>query len=251
MSYGRFAQIYDQLMSDMPYDQWTRFLLEKKDQFNIQGKRLLDVGCGTGEWTLQIAQLGFEVTGIDLSDSMLAVASHKAQQSGVEIALYQQDMAEAGGFEPFDIITIFCDSLNYLETEEQLKKTIQNMTSLLNDGGLLIFDVHSPYKIQELFINQTFTYDDGEVAYIWNSFEGEHPLSVEHELSFFVLEDSSQDKYLRFDEFHKQRTYPVDYYKSLLENAGFKIESVNADFSTSLSPAAASERIFFTCRKQR
>ncbi|KIL46064.1 class I SAM-dependent DNA methyltransferase [Jeotgalibacillus campisalis] len=249
MSYGRFAHFYDHLMSDMPYDQWTRFLLEKRDEHGTKGIRLLDVGCGTGEWTLQIAQNGFEVTGIDLSESMLAVASHKAQQAGIPLSLFQQDMAEAGGFDPFDMITIFCDSLNYLETEEELKKTLQNMFTLLNDGGLLLFDVHSPFKIQEQFINQTFTYDDGSIAYIWNSFEGEYPLSVEHELSFFVLDDPNQDRYLRFDELHKQRTYPIDYYKSLIKDAGFKLVAVNGDFSTAASPTDTSERIFFTCSK--
>lgn len=249
MSYGRFAEVYDQLMSDMPYDQWTRFLLEKQAEFNVSGRRLLDVGCGTGEWTLKIAQEGFEVTGIDLSDSMLAVASNKALEAGISIKLFQQDMAETSGFEPFNIITIFCDSLNYLETEEAVKSTFHNMFDLLHPGGLFLFDVHSIYKIENLFIDQTFTYDDGDVAYIWNSFAGDHPFSVEHELSFFVLEDEEHAAYIRFDELHKQRTYQVSYYKALLEEAGFTVEGITADFSPSLSPADDSERIFFTCRK--
>ncbi|TDL34479.1 class I SAM-dependent methyltransferase [Jeotgalibacillus sp. S-D1] len=249
MSYGRFAEVYDQLMKDMPYDQWTRFLLEKQNEFNITGRRLMDVGCGTGEWTLKIAQEGFEVTGIDLSDSMLAVASNKAQEAGVAIEFFQQDMAEASGFEAFDIITIFCDSLNYLETEDEVKSTFHHMHKLLNPGGLFLFDIHSIYKMDTLFIDQSFTYDDGEVAYIWNSFSGDHPYSVEHELSFFVLEDEERDSYIRFDELHKQRTYTIQTYKALLEETGFTVEGITADFSPSLSPSDESERIFFTCRK--
>ncbi|MEW9500499.1 class I SAM-dependent DNA methyltransferase [Jeotgalibacillus marinus] len=249
MSYGRFAEIYDQLMSDMPYDLWTRFVLEKQAQFGSTGRRLLDVGCGTGEWTLQIAQEGFEVTGIDLSESMLAVASNKAQNAGVPLQLFKQNMAKVEGFEPFDIITIFCDSLNYLEREEDFKRTFDNMYRQLSSGGLFLFDVHSIFKIEHLFVDQTFTYDDGNVAYIWNSFEGEHPHSAENELSFFVMEDADRDQYVRFDELHKQRTFSIEQYRIWLEDAGFTIESVTADFSPVLSLEENSERIFFTCIK--
>jgi len=250
MSYGRFAEVYDQLMSDMPYDQWTRFVHERQSEFKVAGKRLLDVGCGTGEWTLQIAQEGFEVTGIDLSDSMLSIASNKAQSAGMPIEFYQQDMARMEGLHSFDIITIFCDSINYLESKEQVMSTFHNLYHALNGGGLLLFDIHSVFKVDQLFINQTFTYDDGQVAYIWNSFEGDHPHSVENELSFFVLEDEERNLYCRFDELHKQRTYPVDFYKNLLEETGFSVEAVTADFSLTSEPGDRSERIFFTCRKK-
>jgi len=138
MSYGRFAEVYDQLMSDMPYEKWTSFVLDRQSEYGLSGRRLLDVGCGTGEWTIQMAKEGFDMTGIDLSDSMLSVASQKAQQEGVKINLFQQDMAEAEGFEPFSIITIFCDSLNYLETENEVKNTFKCMYDLLQTGGLFL-----------------------------------------------------------------------------------------------------------------
>ena len=249
MSYGRFAEVYDQLMSDMPYEQWTRFVLEKKRYLGTPGTRLLDVGCGTGEWSLQIAQEGFEVTGIDLSETMLSIASNKAYNAGIPLKLFQQNMADSSGFEPFDIITIFCDSINYLEKEEDFKSTFYNMYKQLSSGGLFLFDVHSIFKIDQLFVNQTFTYDDGDVAYIWNSFKGEHSHSVENELSFFVIDDPEKDRYTRFDELHKQRTFSIDQYRIWLKEAGFTIQSITADFSTESPPQENSQRIFFTCTK--
>ncbi|KIL44473.1 class I SAM-dependent DNA methyltransferase [Jeotgalibacillus soli] len=249
MSYGRFAEVYDQLMSDMPYNQWINFVLDQVSLFNVSGKRLLDIGCGTGECTIKIAQEGFEVTGIDLSDAMLSVAADKAARQGVPIQLFQQDMAELEGFEPFDVITIFCDSLNYLEEVDQVRSTFSRVYEQLLPGGLLLFDVHSLYKIHEMFIDQTFTFDNGDVAYIWNSFPGEEADSVEHELSFFVLENEKKDLYARFDELHKQRTFSVEQYTKWLQDAGFTVETVTADFLSSQSPTETSERIFFTCRK--
>ena len=103
--------------------------------------------------------------------------------------------------------------------------------------------------LHHLFVDQTFTYDNGDVAYIWNSFEGDTPHSVENELSFFVLENEERDQYVRFDELHKQRTFTIEQYRTWLENAGFTIKSITADFSPTLSPEKQSERIFFTCVK--
>ncbi|MBM7577717.1 class I SAM-dependent DNA methyltransferase [Jeotgalibacillus terrae] len=247
MAYDQFAYVYDRLMSDVPYDEWMSVLLREKEHFQVNGTRLLDVGCGTGEWTVKASVHGFETVGIDLSESMLSMAQQKAMEAGQSIRFFQMDMAEAGELGQFDLITIFCDSLNYLETEEAVRQTFTNMHQMLALNGLFLFDVHSVYKVNELFAGQTYSYDDGEAAYIWNSFEGEFENSAEHELTFFIKEEG--DLYARFDEFHKQRTFTIDQYKAWLSEAGFQVESVTADF-TDKEPSDMSERIFFTCTKR-
>ncbi|KIL53407.1 methyltransferase [Jeotgalibacillus alimentarius] len=247
MAYDQFAYVYDRLMSDVPYDEWMSVLLREKDHFQVTGTRLLDVGCGTGEWTVKASVHGFETIGIDLSESMLSMAQQKAMEAGQSIRFFQMDMAEAGELGQFDLITIFCDSLNYLETEEAVRQTFNNMHHMLASDGIFMFDVHSVYKVNELFVGQTYSYDDGEAAYIWNSFEGEFENSAEHELTFFIKEEG--DLYARFDEFHKQRTFTIDQYKAWLTEAGFKVESVTADF-TDEEPSDTSERIFITCTKR-
>ncbi|TFE01088.1 class I SAM-dependent DNA methyltransferase [Jeotgalibacillus salarius] len=247
MAYEQFAYVYDRLMSDVPYDEWMSFLLRQKKAFNVEGMRLLDVGCGTGEWTVKASSAGFETVGIDLSESMLSMAQQKAMEAGQSIRFFQMDMSEAEELGHFDLITIFCDSLNYLETEEAVQQTFQKMYDMLTSEGLLLFDVHSVYKVNELFAGQTYSYDDGEAAYIWNSFEGEHENSAEHELTFFIKEE--RNLYARFDEFHKQRTFSIGQYQTWLTEAGFHVEAVTADFSEN-QPVETSERIFFTCTKR-
>lgn len=66
----------------------------------------------------------------------------------------------------------------------------------LKKGGLLLFDVHSEYKVNEEFVGQTFADADEDVSYIWNSFSGEEPNSVEHELSFSLKpnQDSTSER---------------------------------------------------------
>ncbi|CAG9619389.1 class I SAM-dependent DNA methyltransferase [Sutcliffiella rhizosphaerae] len=250
MAYGHFAYIYDYLMKDVPYQDWVSFVKAIKSRHTSNSTKsfsILDVGCGTGELTLRFANEGWKVAGVDLSESMLAVAHEKAEAKGLSIPYYEQNMAELEGFSGLDCITIFCDSLNYLESENDVKNTFQSVYQQLADGGLFLFDVHSVYKMSQVFMNNSFNSAEEEVAFIWNSFQGEHPNSVEHELSFFVQGEES-NVYTRFDELHKQRTYSVEMYKKWLEEIGFTLHSVTGDFSTD-HLSEHSERVFFVAQK--
>ncbi|MDQ1144966.1 SAM-dependent methyltransferase [Bacillus sp. SORGH_AS 510] len=248
MSYEQFAYLYDELMKDAPYEEWVKFVKEKLEQYDVTGERLLDLACGTGELSIRFADEGFQVTGVDLSSDMLAVAQAKAENRGVRIPFFEQNMIDLDGQGEFDVIGIFCDSLNYLQTENEVKATFTTALQHLAHSGLFIFDVHSTYKVAHGFIDQTFALNDEHLSYIWNSFAGEDEYSVEHDLSFFVLDELS-GKYERYDEFHYQRTYPVEQYSSWLNEAGFELLEVCADFESEL-PSPESERIFFIARKK-
>ncbi|WP_141994188.1 class I SAM-dependent methyltransferase [Bacillus sp. B4EP4a] len=246
MTYERFAYVYDELMKDAPYEKWLMILTAKLEQYGIGGRKVLDLACGTGEMTVELAQHGFEVTGVDLSDEMLLVANEKAVKLGLSIPLFQQNMAELEGLGQFDCVTIFCDSLNYLRDEEDIVKTFSRVHEHLKDGGLFLFDVHSIYKMEEIFRDNTFAVNGDEVSYIWECFPGVEPYSVEHDLSFFVRDESGM--YDRFDELHYQRTYPVEQYKKWLEQAGFTVSEILADLEDA-PLAAETERILFVASK--
>ncbi|OLN23420.1 SAM-dependent methyltransferase [Domibacillus antri] len=241
MSYNRFASVYDALMQDAPYEEWTEIL---RSETRIG--RLLDIGCGTGELAVRFAQAGYDVTGIDLSDEMLAVAREKADALKLDIPLFQQDMRELEGVGMFQTAVIFCDALNYLRTEEDVKKTFQSVYNHLEEDGLFLFDVHSTYKINHVFQEQTFADAGADISFIWNAFPGAEPDSVEHELTFFVQTDNGL--YERFDELHHQRTFPPELYKQWLVETGFTIEGITADF-TKQAPSENTERIFFKAKK--
>ncbi|WHY96024.1 class I SAM-dependent DNA methyltransferase [Peribacillus simplex] len=247
MTYERFAYVYDELMKDAPYEKWLMILTAKLEQYGIGGREVLDLACGTGEMTVELAQHGFEVTGVDLSDEMLLVANEKAVKLGLSIPLFQQNMAELEGLGQFDCVTIFCDSLNYLRDAEDIVKTFSRVHEHLKDGGLFLFDVHSIYKMEEIFRDNTFAVNGEEVSYIWDCFPGEEPYSVEHDLSFFVRDDES-GLYDRFDELHYQRTYPVEQYKKWLEQAGFTVSEILADLEDA-PLVTETERILFVASK--
>lgn len=248
MTYAQFAYLYDELMKDVPYEEWVRFLNLQRSRYGVSGKKILDLACGTGELSVRLASEGFTVTGVDLSEDMLAVAQEKAAKKNLPLFLIEQDMTQLQGLEQYDIVGIFCDSLNYLQTEQEVLSTFTGVWNHTKTGGLFLFDVHSLYKMNELFINQTYAYNGEEISYIWQCFEGRHPHSVEHELTFFQL-DQTNGLYRRYDELHFQRTFPASQYENWLRMSGFEILSVTADFKDQ-APNETSERLFFTARKK-
>lgn len=245
MSYESFAYLYDELMEDAPYDKWYDFTKNYVNQYHPNAKTILDVGCGTGEMIVRYAKAGFQVTGVDLSSDMLTVAQEKVEQLGLSCQLFEQDMRALEGLPTFDVVTVYCDSLNYLETENDVFLAFQQFHQVLNENGLLLFDVHSEYKMKHIFDHATFAEDLGHLAYIWHTFPGEKENSVEHELTFFVERENGY--YERFEENHYQRTLSVQTYKRLLKEAKFEIVNITSDFSNTITEQC--ERLFFVAKK--
>ncbi|MFD1736640.1 class I SAM-dependent DNA methyltransferase [Bacillus salitolerans] len=250
MTYQHFAYIYDDLMKDVPYSNWITYFLDSQRLYDLTNnqQKILDLGCGTGSISIPLAQRGYDVTGVDISSEMLTVAEEKARKQGLSITFYEQDMSDLSLDVTYDFIICFCDSLNYLTDEQAVIQTFENAYKHLNHGGLFLFDVHSIEKVQNIFQDQTFVSSEEDVAYIWNCFAGEHPYSVEHELSFFVKELHT-NLYKRYDELHLQRTFPINQYQEWLEHGGFNNIIITSDFQNELSTMNR-ERILFSCQKK-
>lgn len=243
-SYTEFAAVYDELMTDIPYDAYVDLLDEATG--GIAGKRVLDIGCGTGLLSVKLAKRGAQVTGIDLSADMLAVAEQRAGALSLPVQFIEQPMQQLTGFTDFDLAVIAIDSLNYVADKEDVEATFRRIYESLAVGGALVFDVHSTFKTDVIFMEGPFTFDDGRIAYIWETEEGEQPHSVDSKLAFFIQQ--ANGLYSRFDEVHSQRTFEVHDYVEMLMEAGFSVERIFADWEDE-PPHEESERIFFQVRK--
>ncbi|MGG1114294.1 class I SAM-dependent methyltransferase [Halalkalibacterium halodurans] len=247
MNYEMFAKLYDRLMADAPYDRWAKLVEEEIRKAIFSDVNLLDIGCGTGRLLKILSERGYACTGVDQSANMLVIAREALAQKGVQVPLFQQDMTEFYTGETYQVITIFCDSLNYVITEEGVVQTFQRVFDHLDQQGVFMFDVHSPTKLRNHFIGKTFADADEEISYIWQSFAGEAEQSVEHELTFFVRNETGS--YDRYEELHIQRGYPIERYVDWLKEAGFSRIDITADF-TNEAPTENSERIFFKAYKK-
>jgi SAM-dependent methyltransferase len=246
-SYGEFALYYDQLMADAPYEKWMTFFEQALARYEQVPRHLVDLGCGTGTLTLRLFEAGYKVTGIDLSEEMLACAQSKAPQHSPRLRFLCQDMRELHLPEPADLVLSFCDSLNYLTEEEDLRNTFRRVRQSLKPGGLFLFDMHSLYKLRET-LGQNLFYEIGDdVSYLWQSSFDPETDTVEYDITFFVLADEEGELYRRFHELHVQRAYEVEELKGWLYDAGFQTVEVYADFSWD-APTDTSERLFFVAK---
>lgn len=239
-SYRAFASVYDSLMEDIPYSTYAELIRGLAGPG--EGRPLLDIGCGTGVLSAMLAKEGYAVTGIDSSPEMLAIARERFSGLGLEGRFYEQRMEELDGHEGYEVAVIAIDSLNYVACPDEVRAVFRGVWESLAPGGHFIFDVHSPFKMTDLFLDGPFTADMEDVSYIWHTYPGEEPLSVESELSLFIRRPDGL--YERREEYHLQRTYPPEFYEALLGEQGFSPVRVTADW-TDGPPAEDSERLFF------
>jgi SAM-dependent methyltransferase len=101
------AKVYDENVFTKGTAVEVQFLLET---LNLPaGSTLLDVGCGTGRHTVGMAQAGFFVTGVDLSDAMLEKARQRAAEAGVKVSLHQSNIAEYQPRAQYDAAICLCE----------------------------------------------------------------------------------------------------------------------------------------------
>jgi SAM-dependent methyltransferase len=139
-AYEAIAPVYDDFTAHHNYEVWLGNLLPELHRHGLCGRRLLDVGCGTGKSFLPMLARGWEVTACDISASMLELARGK---SGEETRLFVADMRELPRCGKFDLVWALDDAVNYLLSTEELGRALSGMRRNLAPGGLLMFDVNT------------------------------------------------------------------------------------------------------------
>lgn len=240
-SYEEFARVYDSVMDEELYDLWFEF---SQRHFPAKTQNIMELACGTGILSIRFSQAGYEVTGVDLSEEMLTIADKRARQMGAKITFAAGDMRELSGETTFDVVTCYSDSLCYMSNASEVQRVFDGVYNSLNAEGVFIFDVHSTYQVDSVFPGYSYHENDEDFAFLWDSFVGDYPHSVVHELTFFVKD--SDGKFVRKDEVHQERTYPIKEYLTGLQK--FSKVEVYADFEDK-KPEEESLRWFFVCKK--
>lgn len=245
MSYANFAYIYDKLMYDVDYSKWAYYIENIMKRHNVEASLMLDLGCGTGSFCLEMARRGYDMIGVDISADMLSCARAKAELEGLNILYLHQDMTSFELYGTVDVVLCLMDSINYITKKNDVKKVFKLVHNYLNPGGLFIFDINSIYKFENILGNNVF-YDIGdEIAYIWQNRYDKRKRLCEFDLTFFVR---NGDCYRRFEEVHAERAYTLNEMKEMVKGSGLKLEATynELDFSP---PRTNSERVFFVAKK--
>lgn len=242
--YNDLAKLYDELIyEDINYKVWANVILEEMKKYNISFNSYLDLACGTGNMMRELAGSFRKNRGIDLSQDMLCIAEDKLREIGVNAKFACLDISDFSLREKFDLITCCLDSTNYLLEEEDIVGYFESVYNVLEDDGLFVFDINTEYKLRNVLGNNTFTYDNEEIFYVWeNSIEDD---IVDMYLTFFIKEGSM---YNRFDENHTERIYSVKLLEELLDEVGFEVIKKCDRYEFEVKEN--SERIAFFVRKK-
>ena len=224
--YSGFAYLYDLLMHDVPYENWVSYIdqvLTKHLGEDRQSRIVLDMACGTGNITIPLAQLGYDMIGVDVSVDMLAQA--QAKVDGQRILFLAQDMRDLDLYGTVDAAICACDGFNYILDAAQLGDVFKRVRMFLNDGGVFIFDMNTEYKFKQVLGSKCFVGEADGVSYEWeNSFNAETGIN-EYHVTFAPGGDEP------FEEVHYQRAYAVDMVLDLLKTAGFSTVEVFDGYS--------------------
>lgn len=243
-AYGIFAQFYDTLTSNIDYAKRAQYFDSVVRKYGgKQNGILLDLACGTGSLSEQMDALGYDVIAVDNSMEMLGIAMEKKFDSGRNIQYLCQDMRELDMFGTIDVTVCALDSLNHLDSFEDVKRVFEKVFLFCEPGGLFIFDINTVYKHKMILGDNTFIYDTDDVYCVWqNSCENSR---VKIELDFFVPENGV---YRRYEESFCENAYPLNEVENALKETGFEI-LMCCDGDSEKTVCETTQRAVFAVRK--
>jgi len=221
-AYTAFAEVYDQMMDQIPYQDWCTFVTGLLRSFGINGGLLLELGCGTGTLTEMFSAEGYDMIGVDHSEAMLAEALRKRDASGRNILYLEQDMRAFELYGTVAAAVSLCDSMNYLTEYSDLVQVLRLVNNYLDPGGIFIFDCKTAHYFRKT-ADQVYADADGECregtfSYIWEEEFDERRQENNTWLTLYLPEKSGL--YRRYDEEHIQKVWEIPVIRKAAEEAG-------------------------------
>jgi ubiquinone/menaquinone biosynthesis C-methylase UbiE len=244
--YDAFSRCYDQFTEDVDYAFRVSRILQLFEKYDKKPTLLLDLACGTGNFSFPLAQSGMEVIGVDCSDGMLANAISKLPQGVTNPLFLNQYAEELELYGTVDGAICMLDSLNHITKYENFKKAVERVSLFLEKDRLFIFDLNTPYKHKEVLGDNVFVREDETAFCVWqNEYVGENTVDIY--LDFFV--ETENGCYERLMENFSEVAYTKEQIESALENAGLELVA-SLDDMTDNAPTETSERITYIVRKK-
>ncbi len=243
-AYTGFAEVYDLFMDDIPYGEWCEYVAGLLAEYGIQDGLLLDLGCGTGKLTRRLADRGFDMIGIDLSEEMLEIAREKSDPE--QILYLMQDMREFELYGTVRAIVSICDSMNYLMGYEELVQVLGLANNYLDPGGIFLFDMNTLYKYETLLGEQTIAENREEGSFIWENYYDEEERINQYDLTLFIRQEGGL--YRKYEETHYQYAFDLKEVEQAVREAGMELVAVYDAF-TREPVRTDSQRVYVIARE--
>lgn len=236
-SYETFARFYDPVMGDRAeHAAYVRGLIVKH---HPAARTVLELACGTGSVLKQLRP-DFEVTGVDLSAAMLAVAAEKVPKA----RLVQGDMTEVRLEERFDVVLCLYDSINHLLAFPRWEAVFDRAREHLSGRGIFVFDINTELRLRELAAQpqQAIWFGDGDLLLL-DVVEAEPKGVVDWHLQVFERKEGSS--YRLHSERIPEISFGGDKIRGSLEERFRRVRVYDAQRAR---PTAKSGRLHFVCQ---
>ena len=243
-AYKALAASYDRLTNDVDYGAVVAFYNQILKRENLRPRTVVDLACGTGSVAILLAEQGMKVTAVDLSEDMLTVASEKTRDMDNAPMFVCQPLQELRLPKGVDLAVCALDSLDYITDPKDCAQAIKQIYKALNPGGIFIFDVNTPEKLQAMD-GQVFLDEDDDVYCVWRGEFDQQTNICSYGMDIFQREGNSWHR--SFEE-HREYAYSQEQLRGFLKDAGFTHIEVYADRLFE-APRQGEQRIYFKARK--
>ena len=248
-SYDFLAGCYDQLTYDVDYSAWADYIEAHFQKRGLPGKTVLDLACGTGSLTRELALRGYEMIGVDLSADMLAEASEKNRDlDAIPPIFLCQSMDKLDLYGTIDACVCCLDSVNYVTSPKKLQKAFERVHLFLMPGGLFLFDINTPEKLTGLD-GQVFLDETEDTYCVWRAEYSKRRRVCSYFMDLFRL-DEQTGQWDRGEELHEEYAYTPQELEEYLRQAGFKDIRQYGNLKMR-KPVPGEDRIFFVARKDK
>ena len=251
MMYDLIAPIYDAINSEIDYSAWADFIdaLAKRESRETPSL-VLDLGCGTGSMTLELAKRGYDMTGVDISPEMLDIARERADDAELSDKMLWlcQDMREFELYGTVDLTVSCLDCMNHLTKLKDLKKCLSLVHNYLIPDGIFIFDVNGRGKFERVYADNSYVMENSDSMCVWQNLYNEKT----HICDFYItlFSECEDGRYERYDEIQNERMYTITSLKKALKETGFEFVGAYSDFEFHAADDSA-DRIYIVakCKK--
>ena len=237
--YGPLAAWYDQLTGDVPYAAFADFYEAEFARTDGEFRLLLDLCCGTGTLTAEMARRGYELIGVDASVDMLMQAREKTAGLSPAPLWLCQDAAELDLYGTVDAAYCSLDGMNYLPPDT-LPELFHRLRLFVRPGGLVIFDVKSPDWFRSLD-GEIFVDEREDLLCLWRADLEEERKAIVYGMDLFERQGSL---WRRSGEEHVEYIHDPETLCRLLEDEGFFSLRICTD-----GPQHEAGRIFVIARR--
>lgn len=267
--FGAYSKYYNLLYKDKDYAGEARYIHELIQQHTPGAKSVLDLGCGTGRHDFELAKLGYDITGVDLSEEMLASAnarlsslishqvsapsstlnSHPSTDSSLPHQFIKGDIRTVRLDQIFDVVVSLFHVMSYQITNADLQSAMATAKTHLKPGGLFIFDCwYGPAVLSDPPVVRVKRLEDDEISVIRIAepvmHYNENVVEVKYEM---LIVDKASGTLEKINEIHRMRYLFLPEIESLSKRNGFESVSYE-EFMTTRCPGKDTWGVVNICK---